>query len=150
MRRDRRPAESGKRAPRNSPCRRAATPRNDDRLSTPDTPCPFPWRRASAPKCRRSTPPADRDRASRRWRERSYERGSFLTLLLICLPLRGRTFRFFARQRTDDVDHGGAVAIRQSHRDKAIEQFGGAIEERRRHPDAVGKLADHLDVMLQA
>ena len=72
---------------------------------------------------------------------------------LLChlrVPLGDGFFEFLARQRADDVDHGGAVAVGQSHRHESIEQLGGAIQKRRRHADAVGEFADHLDIVLQA
>src|SRR5258707_15604414 len=57
---------------------------------------------------------------------------------------------FLARQGADDVDHGGAVLLAETHLHECLVELGCAVEQRRRHADAVGEVADHAEVMPQS
>jgi len=48
-----------------------------------------------------------------------------------------------------NVDHPGATSSRRNPVHKALIERHDAIEDRRRYPNTVGEVADHIEIMLQ-
>src|SRR4051812_9584585 len=55
-----------------------------------------------------------------------------------------------ARQRADDVHHGGTILLAEAHVHELLIEFRRAIEHGGCNPDAVGKLPDHVEIVLQS
>src|SRR5580700_3478968 len=61
----------------------------------------------------------------------------------------GGGLTLLAWQRAHDVDHPGDVVAAETHVHKALIERHDAIEDRRRYSNAVGEVADHIEIMLQ-